>query len=986
MDELRDESLKQPRRTPEFVIGVGASAGGLQALEELFRHMPPLEEAAFVVIQHLSPDYKSMMPELLAKHTPLVVLPAHNGMEVEGGHIYVIPPKKSLTISKGRLVVTDLPEMRTLVLPIDVFFRSLASAYEDKAIGVILSGTGSDGTLGARELKGAGSMVVVQKPETARFDGMPRNAIATGVIDFVLPPEEIGERIVAYVKALQQPIPSPVEEAEPAVGDAVKGIFEALLAHAGIDFSVYRFATLLRRISKRMQLCRIEDLDRYAQFLRDSKTETEALYRDCLIGVTSFFRDREGFESLRGSAISSIVADVPMRGTIRVWSVGCSTGEESYSLAALLISELERADKGDVTLKVFATDVDPDAIEVASLGVYPMSAAMDIPGDMLSRFFQRDGETYRVSERLRRSVIFSRHNICKDPPFNRIDLIVCRNLLIYLKPETQKRVLEVFRFALRSEGFLFLGHSESLGDEATSYRTIDQRWKIFRRNPDAPRPSLTLVAPERSVVRSEPIEVPVRTESARMEHRILKRIMARYAPACAIVDGAMRVTMTFGEINRFLTLPVGQIELDIVNLAITELSAVLSTVTHKVVKARERVEYKGITIADDSSVRLVNIIAEPLESREGRELYIILFEEQRRTSADTDRRSTIQYDTSQHVQDLKSELQYTRETLQSTIEELETSNEELQATNEELLAANEELQSTNEELQSLNEELVTVNSEHQEKINELTTLNNDIENLLQNTKLGVIFLDKRMRVRRFTPAVRALVNMLPQDIGRPLEDLAFRVKTNDFLVRAQRVLETLVPQEVPVAGEDGREYLLAIVPYRTVDDIIQGIVLSFMDVTDKSKLARELSLLRRHPRIQPARILLVEDDAADRLIVRRSIESEKLNAVITEASTLAKAREALQGPLSLPDLILLDVLLPDGSGLTLLDELKRESRTKSIPVIILTGSADDADIRKSYEDQAACVLTKGERLDLGNLVRSLAGFWLSIVRLPAAES
>ncbi len=987
---------------PRFVVGVGASAGGLQALEEFFRHMPGVDDIAFVVVQHLSPDYESLMAELLGKHTKLPVRKAINGVTISGGEVWVIPPRKNITIVKGRIVLTDQPPSRTFNLPIDVFLRSLAREYEERAIAVILSGTGSDGTLGIREVKGVGGLVLVQDPESARFDGMPRSALATHIVDVVGPAEELVKKIVQFVHPSVTPAILVGEQP-----GALETIFRELKAFSGIDFTAYRLGTLMRRITKRMQMAQLSELPRYAEFLAASSREVEALYRDVLIGVTSFFRDREAFEALRSHVVPLLCSDLPVRSTVRVWSVGCSTGEEPYSLGALFLSEFERRERPDLNLKVFATDIDPDALRIAANGVYPVTALQDVPLDLISRSFVHEGDNYRVTEKLRRCVIYSRHNICSDPPFNRIDLIACRNMLIYLNTEVQRRILEVFGYALKPEGCLFLGHSESLSDDLANYSTINRRWKIYRRKSDALRPSLRhLIVPDRDFsgqrFESNLNVKPVHT--ANREARLFRQIMARYAPPSVVFDQTLRVLLSFGPISDFLQLPVGEFDHDLLRLALPELSAVLSTVTHRVFKTRERVTYRGVTVeSEEGGIRHIDILAEPLSERgqsereQRRELYVIVFHEgpQRKlvtvedgadTTGTTD---TIRYDTGQHIQDLKAELQYTKETLQATIEELETSNEELQATNEELLASNEELQSTNEELQSVNEELVTVNTEYQEKIVEISEVNNDIENLLSNTRLGVIFLDRRMCVRRFTPSVRKLVNLIPSDVGRRLTDLSFRTKPSDFVELAHQVLETLIPTGRLIRADDGTMYRLDIVPYRTTDDIIQGVVLLFVDVSENHKLTAQLERTEEALSKLKARaalhILLIEDNPDDLVMIQTALKRTKLHCEVSSVGTLADARAALKSQ-PLPDLILLDVGLPDGSGLDLLTEIKHDPKVRHIPVVIVSQTAEKNMVKEAYGKYASCFVSKQvDLVTLESIVRNVAGFYFTIVNLPQRE-
>ncbi len=855
VEEIHKERIsekRQPAVSPHHIVGIGASAGGLEALEKFFSNMPSDTGMAFVVVQHLSPDYKSMMVELLSKHTSMKVLRAEDGMPVEPNHIYLIPPKKLMTISQGQLILTEKIDGSVIHLPIDIFLRSLAADQGDSAVAIILSGTGSDGMRGVRAVKEAGGMVMVQDEISAKFNGMPRAAISTGVADYVLPPQEMPAELINFTSRKSETR----TESLPLLGPSSEPLTDILLLlknQTGVDFNYYKPNTVIRRLERRMHVNQIETLNDYFQYLIKSPREVNLLYKEMLIGVTNFFRDPDAFQFLKEKVIPEIVERRGSQDPIRAWCAGCSTGEEAYSLAMLFLEY--RAETGRLwDVKIFATDIDREALEYAGNGIYPESIAADVSPERLARFFVKSGGSYRVTRQMREMVIFAPHNVCKDPPFTRIDLISCRNLLIYLQPSMQKKVLAYFAFSLKPRGFLFLGASESVGDQAQYFNTYNQKWKVFRTRTEH-RPvlghtlSMTEPVPRKKVTVFEPFKINRAVESSELIERICTTIMERYATTCLVVDENFQLLYLLGDASRFIRLSPGQVSLDVLQLLPKDLSIAASTALYRVKKEGAEVVYKDITLRNmPSGPHRVHLRIVPEHTRRGqRTFYLVLLEEEKETNQEAVDATILdpKDQAEQRICDLEQELRFTRENLQATIEELETSNEELQATNEELLASNEELQSTNQELQSVNEELYTVNAEYQNKILELTQLNNDLTNLLRCTDIGTLFLDRELKIRRFTPAATRFIHLMDQDLGRPLQHLAhsldyptmiddvfFVVDTGEMVVR-----EVLYRQDIPV--------LVKIFPYLDEHDERQGAVITFVDVSNVKAVEKDLAKIEK---------------------------------------------------------------------------------------------------------------------------------------------
>jgi two-component system CheB/CheR fusion protein len=824
------------------VVGIGASAGGLATFESFFRATPPDSGAAFVLIQHLDPTHESLTAELLTKHTRMPVVQVEGDTPVEPDHVYVIPPNKYLSIERGTLRLTAPSEPRGMRMPIDLFLRSLAADRPEKAVGIILSGTGTDGSLGLKEIEGAGGMTMVQAPETAQYDGMPRSAIATGGVDHVLAVEDMPGVLLQWVRQAYVTRPAaatPVPE-EPA--DDLGGILAMLRTRSRFDFSCYKKAPLRRRIQRRMSLRHVAGMAEYLRLLRSNADEVKALSTDLLISVTSFFRDRPAWQLLEEEIIPRIVDGKKAGQPVRVWVPGCATGEEAYSVAILLIERLEAAER-PCPLQIFASDIDGDALDVARAGVYPESIAADVTPARLRRFFVKEEHTYRVDKELRESVIFAQQNLLSDPPFSRLDLVSCRNLLMYLEAAVQEKIVALLHFSLLDGGYLFLGSAETIFEQEDLFEPVSKKWRVYRR-----------IGP----TRQEKVEFPVASEPkagmlparAVAARPALNRVAAlaqqllveRYAPACVVISRKGEILYFSGSTEDYLMQPPGLPTPDIFAQAREGLQLKLRAAVQRAIRENQPVGVTGTAVRRGTTRQQVKFSVEPIKvSSETEGLLLVSFEDEPAAPRQAPPPlSELAVADEPLAHQLESELKTTREELRSTIEQLETANEELQASNEEVMSANEELQSTNEELQtskeelqSLNEELSTINAQLQSKVDELERTNNDLDNLLASTNLATVFLDQGFRIRRFTPAATGLFTLIPSDVGRPLSDIAQKFTDPDLLADGEAVIEKLAPMRKEVRTHDGRWYMREALPYRTRDNRIEGVVITFSDAAEE---------------------------------------------------------------------------------------------------------------------------------------------------------
>jgi two-component system CheB/CheR fusion protein len=873
-DSPATSSRSKDSESPRFrIVGIGASAGGLEALELFFSHMPSNSGMAFVVIQHLSPDFKSVMDELLARRTSMRVLMASEGLKVEPNTIYLLPRKTDMTIRNDALILAERKSGDTLMLPIDVFFESLAKDAGERAVGIILSGTGSDGSRGIRHIHQNGGLVFAQSEESAKFDGMPRAAADTEIVDFILSPERMPEMLQAYsdeggTVATQGLLR--LEESE------FSAVFNLLNDHHGVDFHSYKPTTMRRRIERRMVMREMRTLEAYVKLLTEEQAELEALYVDLLIGVTRFFRDDRAFERIRDDVLPSIFEGRSGKDEVRAWVCGCASGEEAYSIA-ILLREASLKWAPDVRIKLFATDVHRRTLDRAARGVYTRADLDHVPPLWREKYFLIDGDSCRVKPDLRQMVVFSEHNLTGDPPFTKIDLVSCRNLLIYLQTPAQRKAIALFHFALNVGGVLMLGPSESLGALEDEFELIDRQWKIYAKRRDVRVFSSLREMPP--AVSTERMVIPTSHRSrAGVDARLARAydtLLSQHMPPSVLVDESRQVLHSFGDVGKYFVRMEGRPSYDFIDMLGGDLRVAVAAAFQRSIKEGRKVSYHGVVQELPTGTVRLNLTIEPVADRIGGvNLYHILFEAHKPTPAlppsEAEEVEVVEdfnpenAPSMQRIRDLELELQYSKEHLQTTVEELETSNEELQATNEELLASNEELQSTNEELHSVNEELYTVNAEYEKKNRELIELNTDIDNLLQSTDIGTLFLDEKLLVRKFTPSIRVAFHLLPQDIGRSIADITYRVEgPNTLLEDARLVLENQEVLDRRVRSLDGRDLLLRFRPYRISSLESAGVVLTFVDVTElteaQSRLVESEERFSKVANSTPALIWMVDE-------------------------------------------------------------------------------------------------------------------------------
>ena len=832
---------------PLSVVGVGASAGGLEAFEQLLRSLPNDTGLAFVLVQHLAPKHESMLSELLAKATRMPVVEVTQGMGVQGNHVYVIPPNADMSISDSVLHLSPLSPDRGLRMPIDSFFRSLADTHQSRSIGVILSGTASDGTLGLQAIKALGGVTFAQDEQSAKYSAMPRSAIAAGNVDFVLPPEAIArelKRIATHVKVLG-PDERPEAEERITPDATLNKIFFLLRNFSRVDFSFYKPGTIKRRITRRMFLRKIDKLEAYLQYLRRHRDEVEALFNDVLINVTSFFREPDSFEALKTVAFPAIMAQKDANVPIRIWVPGCSTGEEVYSIAIILLESLgEKAP--NTQIQVFATDLSEGIISKARAGIYPESVAMDISSERLRRFFLKVEDGYQINKHIRDIVVFAKQDLAKDPPFSKLDLISCRNVMIYMSQVLQKRILPLFHYALNPGGILFLGSSETVGGFGELFVPLDKKNRIYTK-----KPVQSLVPFDFGPRFHADQEIRVNAEVAKtldLQKIGEQMLLYRYSPPSVIVNDRLEIVQFFGQTGPFLDPLPGDATLNLLRMVKTGLHLELRTAFQKA-KRNGAVRKDGVLVQEDGGLKTVDFEISPIKNIPGGERhYLVVFEEANRSIIEEPKKSKTQApalktgkrEMSQlelENKRLKEELDASREYLQSIIEEQRTTNEELRSANEEIQSSNEELQSINEELetakeelQSTNEELTTVNEELQNRNEELSKVNSDLSNLLSSVNIPIIMLGNDFRIRRFTPMAEKVMNLIPSDVGRPITDVKPNVKTPDLRKAIQRTIDSLEIQEFRVEDHEGRWYSMRIRPYRTLDNKIDGVVIVLLDI------------------------------------------------------------------------------------------------------------------------------------------------------------
>lgn len=826
------------------VVGIGASAGGLEALEKFFRSMPPNNGMAFVVVQHLDPDHDDVMPELLQRITPMKVLQADNALKIRPDHVYVIPPNKSLMINKEGLQLSDPSQPRGLRLPIDIFLRSLANSGFDKTIGIILSGMGSDGSLGIKAIKEKNGLVLVQDPGDAKFDGMPMSAIQSVHPDIIATAEDLPLRLIDLLKI-------PVRKKEPLAGTKsdLGKIILLLWEKTGHDFSLYKKTTLYRRIERRQEVHKIDRIKDYVGLLSDNPAEIEILFKELLIGVTNFFRDPELWTKLREEILPGLIDRSPGGTMLRAWVTGCSTGEEAYSLAISFRESLRSAKKlRNISLQIFATDIDREAIEKARRGIFSPNIEMDVSPDLLGRYFISEGDGFRVSSSVREMIVFAEQDVIKDPPFTKLDILTCRNLLIYMEPELQKKITGLFSYALKPEGILVLGTSESLGTQKELYTELDSRLKIYSRSGGFGN-NMPVDTPS-SYYRQEAKE-----SRKRNTPKVIDNIQAltdqfliqNYAPATVLVNATGDIIHMTGHTGKYLEPVAGKTNWNIISMAHEGLRYELPRALRDAMKNSDPVILRNIKIGTKTNIQYVDVTIEHIKARGAlRDLIIVVFNDVPVVPV-PEKIKTVKKKGKADENEIDQELRKAYEDLQSTREEMQTSQEELKSTNEELQSTNEELQSTNEELttskeemQSLNEELQTVNSELHNKINDLLQANNDMKNLLNSTDIATLFLDRELKIRRFTDPVYKIFSVRNADIGRPYTDIVNNLNYPDMREDTHKVLSTLIPVVTEARTNSDLWYSVRIMPYRTADDRIDGLVITFTDITLAKRLEFQL--------------------------------------------------------------------------------------------------------------------------------------------------
>ncbi len=803
------EPVEDADETTCPVVGIGASAGGLEAVQGLLSHLPSEPPLALVIVQHRASDRTSVMKSLLEKHTAFNVVDIEDGTAIQPSTAYLAPADRDVSISHGSLYLTESHPHTGIHLPIDFFFRALAHDQAERAIAIVLSGTGSDGTLGAKEIKAAGGMVMAQKEDQAKYDSMPRSVIDTGMVDFILPVEKMGEQLGQYIR---HPFlkARTVPDLEKKLENQLQRIFMLIRNGTGHDFSHYKRSTIQRRIARRLAVHQIEDLNLYVKLLQENAEEVHTLAREMLITVTNFFRDAEAFDALREQVIQTLVTqrspDVP----IRIWVPACATGEEAYSIAILFQEAMESVQRRD-NVQIFATDLDEESIEVARRGQYPKSIAGDVSPIRLKRYFTEENNHYKIKNGIREMLVFAKHNLIKDAPFSRLDLISCRNVLIYMDTTLQKKLIPMFHYTLNRNGFLFLGESESIGTFADLFSPVDAKHKVFKR-----KPVENAYEPEPEVIyRERPEGVQEKGRHPKVPNdlgKVAEKVILRdYSIPCVLVSENYEIVYFNGDTSPYLTQPGGRPTFNILHLARPEIHYKLNMLLKRAFHERHVAADKDVQLRVGDQYIDVDIVVRPIsESGIADNLAMVVFKnkpkERKTPDGNVDPISLPEHEKDVRIRELEQELQSTKEYLQTTIEELETSNEELKSSNEELQSTNEELQSTNEELdtsreelQSTNEELRTVNSEHQMKIDELSKAYDDLNNLLGATEVATLFLDHDLRIRRFTPAARKLFRLMDRDVGRPLEDIAAAVRYDSLLGDIRSVVETLsrVDKEVP---------------------------------------------------------------------------------------------------------------------------------------------------------------------------------------------
>ena len=857
MNNKKNNSTKTPKTVPSTfkqkatfpIVGIGASAGGLEALELFFENMPKESGMAFVVIQHLDPDYKGILPELLQRTTTMKVFQAKDRLKVKPDCVFVIPPNKSMSLLNGSLHLFDPVESRGHRLPIDIFFRSLADDRHENSVGIILSGMGSDGSLGLKSIKEKNGVVAVQEPATAKFDSMPISAMEAVVVDIVAPAEELPSKLISFLKYI--PEVKTNFKIDVKSKSNLDKIIILIREHCGHDFSFYKKNTLLRRIERRKGVHQIDKIQQYVRFLQENPKEIEILFKELLIGVTSFFRDAALWEKLKKKVLPDLMKEAPDGSILRAWVTACSTGEEAYSLAIIFKEALQKLKKHkNLSFQIFATDLDSEAVEMARKGVFSSNIAVDVSADLLNRYFTVDGEGYRVNTSLREVVVFASQNVIKDPPFTKLDIITCRNMMIYMETELQKKLMSLFNYSLNPGGIMVLGVAESPGNGKDNFVDIDPKLKIFKKTGKAN--TIEFVDFPSSFSRKKP-ESTEKTAQTKLEDSTQslaeQALLQRFAPASVMVNEKGDILYITGKTGKYLEPVAGKANWNIHVMARSGLQSELPGALRKAKQTLDPIIMQNIKFGTNGGTQFVDVTVQRIEASDSaRCLIMIVFNDVpviiKNEKAPL---KTAKKRTTERQMEMEIELRRSHEDRQSIREEMQTSQEELKSTNEELQSTNEELQSTNEELttskeemQSLNEELQTVNAELQSKVTDFIQADNDMKNLLNSTEVATLFLDRELNIRRFTDNVIKIFKLRHSDAGRPFTDLVSNLQYPEFENHTRMVLKTLTSIETAITTTDKRWFNVRIMPYRTVDDKIDGLVITFADITIAKNLEFKL--------------------------------------------------------------------------------------------------------------------------------------------------
>ena len=829
------------------IVGIGASAGGLEALEQFFMNMPKNSGMAFVVIQHLDPTHIGIMPELLQRTTLMKVIQVTDNLGVKPNQVYVLPPNKSMAILNGYLHLFEPTELRGLRLPIDSFFRSLADEQEEKSIGVILSGMGSDGSAGVKEIKGRNGIVLVQDPQNAKFNGMPASAIATGSVDIIAPANELPTRLMSFLKNT----PVAILDVDEKNKSSLQKILILLRTQTGHDFSLYKKTTLYRRIERRMVVHQIIKISNYIRYLQDNPNEVEILFKEILIGVTNFFRDSAMWDKLRDHILPDLLNGLPYSHMLRAWVTGCSTGEEAYSFAIVFKEACEMTKNNKhISLQIFATDIDTDVINRARKSVFSSNILSDVSPERITRFFTKNGSNYSVNNSIREMVVFAPHDVIKDPPFTKLDFLLCRNLLIYMESDLQKKLMNLFYYSLNASGIMLLGPAEAVNQKERLFEVVDNKLKIYKRS----------ISSTKRTQEDIPGAKGIRNIQSFADQLVLQR----FSPSSVLINQAGDILYITGRTGKYLEPAAGKANWNIYAMAREGLRHDLLSAIRKAQQSYEPIQLRNIKIGTNGGDQYVDVTIQSTEKPdEFKDTIMVVFtdiassrlpENKKSKSAKKNLPYQAQENEIEHQRCLE-DLQNTREEMQTSQEELKSTNEELQSTNEELQSTNEELTTSKEEMQSLNEELQTVNMELQTKVTEFMETNNDMKNLLNSTEIGTLFLDRNLNIRRFTDQIAKIIKLRHSDIGRPFTDMVSDLQYSEIVNDAKEVLRTLIFKENDISTQDERWFKVRIMPFRTLDEKIEGLVITFVDITKAKKLEKELKetikILQEHNLYKP---------------------------------------------------------------------------------------------------------------------------------------